>query len=82
MTSQLSVELFAVTLILSSKVNDFMKFPEAANQRDELKHGLFRVGGFPCSIGCIDGAHIKIKVPSENEPDYVNRMGHHSIMQP
>ncbi|XP_051552172.1 putative nuclease HARBI1 [Myxocyprinus asiaticus] len=37
------------------------------------------VSGFPNVIGCIDGTHIPIKVPSVNEGDYVNRKSFHSI---
>ena len=48
-----------VTLALASKVNDFVKIPTTANERDEIKHGLFRVGGFPRAIGCIDGTHVE-----------------------
>ncbi|CAH3190006.1 unnamed protein product [Porites evermanni] len=48
-------------------------------ERDEIKQGLFRVGGFPCAIGCIDGTHVRITAPHENEPDFVNRKGYHSI---
>lgn len=40
-------------------------------ERDEIKQGLFKIGGFPCAIGCVDGTHVRIKVPSENEPDFV-----------
>lgn len=39
-----------VTLALASKVNYFVKFPTAPNERDEIKHGLFRVGGFPSAL--------------------------------
>ena len=40
-----------VTLALASKVNDFVKFPTTLNEGDEIKNGLFRVGGFPRAIG-------------------------------
>ena len=68
-----------VTLALASKVNDFVKFSTTANERDEIKHGLFHVGGFPSAIGCIDGTHVRIKAPLQNEPDFVNRKGFHSV---
>ncbi|XP_039503140.1 putative nuclease HARBI1, partial [Pimephales promelas] len=35
--------------------------------------------GFPNVVGCIDGTHIPIIAPSENEADYVNRRSIHSI---
>ncbi|XP_038157732.1 putative nuclease HARBI1 [Cyprinodon tularosa] len=34
---------------------------------------------FPNVVGCIDGTHIPIIAPSENEADYVNRRSIHSI---
>ena len=68
-----------VTKALAAKVNDFVKFPATRNERDEVKRGLFRIGGFPCSIGCIDGTHVRIIAPSLNEADYINRKGFHSI---
>ena len=68
-----------VTLALAAKAVDFIKFPSSRAVSDEIKQGLFRIGGFPCGIGCIDGTHVRILAPSENEPDYVNRKGFHSI---
>ena len=68
-----------LTLALASEVNDFVKFPTTANERDEIKHGFFRVGDFPGAISCIDGTHVRIKAPSQNEPDFVNRKGFHSV---
>ena len=68
-----------VTQALAAKLGDFIRFPSTRAERDEIKQGLFRVGGFPCAIGCIDGTHVRITAPHENEPDYVNRKGYHSI---
>ena len=28
---------------------------------------------------CIDGTHVRIQSPSNNEPNYVNRKGYHSV---
>ena len=30
----------------------------------------------PMTIGCVDGTHIRIKAPTENEPIYVNHKGY------
>ena len=68
-----------VTQALSAKVGNFVKFPSTRAERDEIKQGLFRVGGFPCAIGSIDGTHVRITAPHDNEPDFVNRKGYHSI---
>ena len=50
-----------VTQALAAKVNDFIKFPATRAERNEIKQGMFQVGGFPCTIGCIDGTHVGIK---------------------
>ena len=68
-----------VTLALAAKAVDFIKFPSSRAISDEIKQGLFHIGEFPCGIGCIDGTHVRILAPSQNEPDYVNRKGFHSI---
>ena len=68
-----------VTLALVGKMNEFIKFPHTAEERNEVKQGLYEIAGFPSAIGCVDGTHVKIKAPTQNEPDFVNRKGYHSI---
>ena len=36
--------------------------------------------GFPMCAGAIDGTHIPIIAPKENQIDYVNRKGYHSVV--
>ncbi|XP_053382528.1 putative nuclease HARBI1 [Mercenaria mercenaria] len=54
----------------------FVKFPAdfASTQRE-----FYNIAGFPKVLGCVDGTHVKIQAQIENEPDYVNRKGIHSI---
>ena len=52
-----------VTQALAAKLGDFIRFPSTRAERDKIKQGLFRVGGFPCAIGCIDGTHVRITAP-------------------
>ena len=40
---------------------------------------LYQIAGFPDLLGCVDGTHIRIKRPKDNENDFVNRKGYHSI---
>lgn len=40
---------------------------------------FYEVGGMPAIAGCIDGTHVKIEAPNENEHQFVNRNGYHSI---
>ncbi|XP_023815212.1 putative nuclease HARBI1 [Oryzias latipes] len=44
-----------------------------------IKEEFHRIAGFPNVVGCIDGTHIPIIAPTENEADYVNRKSIHSI---
>ena len=37
------------------------------------------VSGFPNVVGAVDGTFIQIIAPKENEPDFLNRKGFHSI---
>lgn len=38
-----------------------------------------RRNGFPGIIGALDGTHIEIKAPSENQQSYINRKKYHSL---
>lgn len=68
-----------VTLAISRKLDDFVKFPQTLQEKDEIKQGFYDLGGFPCVIGCVDGSHVRIIAPSENECNFVNRKGYHSV---
>ena len=37
------------------------------------------LAGMPCTIGAIDGTHVRITAPKDEEWTYVNRKGEHSI---
>ena len=67
-----------VTQVLTAKLGDFIKFLSTCAEQEEIKQGLFQVGGFPSAIGCIDDIHIRITAPQENEPDFVNWKGFYS----
>lgn len=67
-----------VTNALCRRLGDFVKFPDQ-NNIDEIKDGFYNMRRFPGVIGCVDGTHIWIERPHENEVDYVNRKGYSSI---
>jgi hypothetical protein len=67
-----------VSLALVSRTDQFIKWPNAA-RRQEIQTEFFTRGGFPLVIGAVDGTHVRIQGPSENEPNYVNRKNYHSI---
>ena len=69
-----------MTQVITTKVDDFVKFPTTRAEQNEVKQGLYRVGVFPCAIGCVDGTHVKLSSPLlQNELDYVCRKGFYSI---
>ena len=41
--------------------------------------GFQAIGGFPRVLGAIDGTHVAIKGPTEDEDAYVNRKNFHSL---
>lgn len=45
----------------------------------EISDGFYAITGFPKVIGAIDGTHINIPAPHNDQESYVNRKGHHSI---
>lgn len=54
-----------------------IKFMPSALER--TKTHFYEKFGFPGVIGCIDGTHIMILRPTENEHIFFNRKGRHSI---
>ncbi|CAC5411101.1 HARBI1 [Mytilus coruscus] len=67
-----------VSTVLASKAGTFIKWPSEDRKR-EIKNGFYENGGFPGVIGCIDGTHVRIQAPVQDEPSFVNRKGYHSI---
>jgi hypothetical protein len=51
-------------------------FPINTNR---LAQDFFEVAGMPSVAGCVDGTHINILAPHENENQYVDRHHNHSI---
>ena len=68
-----------VTLVLAQRVDQFIRFPQTQEERDVDEQGFYNIANFPCAIGCIDGTHIRIVAPTENEWDFMNRRRYHSI---
>ena len=65
---------------IKRKSSEFIRFPYYSdNEKHFINQGFFKTGGFPSTIGCIDCTHVRIAGPSENENDFVNRKGYHSI---
>ncbi|CAG2256750.1 HARBI1 [Mytilus edulis] len=67
-----------VSLALSELLPVYVKWPSEDEKR-EIKNDFYKMAGFPGVIGCIDGTHVRIQRPSENEPAFINRKGYPSI---
>ena len=68
-----------VSLALAAKQQDYIKWPKEQQEVSNAKAAFYQRGRFPCVIGCVNGTHIRIQAPNENEHNYVNRLGFHSI---
>ena len=60
--------------------NDVVKFPDRGECFDiPARFREVTKSGMPCVIGLVDGTHVKIIGPSENEEQFVNLHDDHSI---
>ncbi|XP_059380106.1 putative nuclease HARBI1 [Carassius carassius] len=60
-------------------VSEFISFPLDIPTLQAQKTAFMNIAGFPGVVGVIDGTHIRIIAPSEDEDVYVNRKRYHSI---
>ena len=77
--SSVSHIISQVSLALTQKQRNFLKWPSTEEEILQNEHGIFTKGGFPGVIGCVDSTCIKIQAPHENKNDVVNHKGFHSI---
>lgn len=76
-----------VSIVLSETLNilesvmcaKFINFDLTEEGKARSKEHFLRKTGFPGVIGCVDGTHINIIKPNENEHHYFNRKGTHSL---
>ncbi|KAI4468076.1 hypothetical protein MML48_2g00019109 [Holotrichia oblita] len=77
--STVSRAITEVTNALNEVMAGFIHFPQNFNELRELRHRFFRQHQFPGVVGCVDGTHVAIVRPAENEHIYVNRKQYHSL---
>ncbi|KIH67231.1 hypothetical protein ANCDUO_02441 [Ancylostoma duodenale] len=70
--------LVNVVEALNRRAHRFIYWPKKEESR-KIKGDFFRKYGVLGIVGIIDGTHIPIIGPSENEEDYVNRKNYHSL---
>ena len=74
-----SVVLDQFVNALNKKAPQFIYMPRNDDEMDKTKTEFYNFAGFPGVIGCIDGTHVPIIAPPEDEYVYVNRRKFHSI---
>ena len=64
---------------ITTKASRYIYFPRSRGEVAKTKHDFYQLARFPGVIGCIDGSHIPIVAPPEDEFVFINRKGFHSI---
>ena len=67
-----------VSKALSATLHHYV-CPQTQEEQRKAMTQLYRMGGFPNVIGCVDCTHVNIIAPRDNENEYINRRGHHSV---
>lgn len=57
----------------------WVSFRQSEREKELAAEQFYQKTGFPGVIGCVDGTHINIVRPIENEHLFFNRKGKHSI---
>lgn len=68
-----------VTLALERISPRYVYFPQDPRELVVIKEQFLRIANFPNVVACVDGTHVKILCPPQEEYAYVNRKGYHSI---
>lgn len=58
---------------------ELVDWPQNIGQLNNIANEFHRKGGMPSVFGCIDGSHLEIVSPSEDEYQFVNRYSTHSL---
>lgn len=58
----------------------WIKLDRGINEENKTKEFFYQLAGIPGVVGCVDGTHVRIKAPGdENNHLYYNRKGYYSI---
>ncbi|XP_053378584.1 putative nuclease HARBI1 [Mercenaria mercenaria] len=74
-----AVNEVVTALCTPALIQQFVSFPTQVADLDKQAQQFYGTARFPKVVGVIDGTHIKILAPSEEEDIFVNRKGYHSI---
>ena len=67
-----------VTDAFHRQIGQWVRMP-TRREAQRNKQKFFAMQRFPNVIGCVDGTHVRIQSPVEQEHEFVNRKGFHSI---
>ncbi|XP_071944610.1 putative nuclease HARBI1 [Antedon mediterranea] len=68
-----------VSLAFEAKLRQYVTFHNNNHEIMRAKIGFHEKAGFPNVVGAVDGTHIRMQAPKDNEFMYVNRKGYHSL---
>ena len=75
-----SVIVKRVTQAISTHMaSKYIKVPLTEAEVKETAANFFVRYGFPQCTGAVDGTHIPIRKPKENQTSFINRKGYHSL---
>ena len=78
--STMSRVIQRVTTVINEQLfSTVVNWPNEPGSIANISARFRLLAGMPFVIGCIDGTHVPIVGPHENEPQFVNRHGTHSI---
>ena len=68
-----------LTAVETEMTAEFLGWYQTREEREAASLFFYQHSKFRNCLGVIDGTHVVIRAPSEDEPAYVNRKGDHSI---
>ena len=78
--STMSRVIERVTTVINEQLfGTMVNWPNEPGSIANISARFRLLAGMPFVIGCMDGTHVPIVGPHENEPQFVNRHGTHSI---
>ena len=75
----ISRTIHRVSSVLTAILSNEVALPSSPDIIERISRSFFDIANFPNVLGCIDGSHIRIRPPTEDEHVFVNRKGYHSI---
>ena len=69
-----------VYCLISEYADNFIKFTSADAEKIHIMQKYYHMSKLPNVLGCFDGTHISVRLPSKDKHLFVNRKCFHSKM--